>query len=232
MKTRVKTVARYAQEFRSHKELGVRYHPGFNRDPAVDFKSNFPKGHKFSTKDYMSPESHSKRVLGYLKGLAARHRRVFEGDTTMPARKKILFLRQRAKVKRDKLRLTTAKEAREIQNKARTMADAAMDKLGSILNDPLAPAPAQIAAAQVILDRAYGKASQTNINASVDANGKANEITQKELDKRTDDARREVEDVLRKLERITGRTAASKPRKERLKILRVSDRDPDDTTIH
>src|SRR5690349_19090172 len=85
-----------------------------------------------------------------------------------------------AKRERVKLRETVAREQREIQEIARKNAQAAMERLADIVEHSHNETAA-IAAAQVILDRGYGKANQTNINATIDANGKATDVSNKEL---------------------------------------------------
>ena len=88
-------------------------------------------------------------------------------------------------------------EARELQELARTNASAAMKRLVKIIQSDNAPEAAQIAAAQVILDRGYGKASQTNINASINTDGKTAEIDSSELDNRITKALERVEAITR-----------------------------------
>ncbi len=64
----------------------------------------------------------------------------------------------------------------------------------------------------VILDRAYGKASQTSITANV-GNGKASDISAEELDKR-------VERALKRVEDLTNRTPKAGTSKNRPAHLR------------
>lgn len=90
-----------------------------------------------------------------------------------------------------KLKKAIALEAHELQQIARENATMAMQTLAEISANKRAPEATRIAASAVILDRAYGKASQTSITASV-TSGKANEVTGEELAKRIDGALKRV----------------------------------------
>jgi hypothetical protein len=106
-----------------------------------------------------------------------------------------LTLRPEA-MKRNRLKLKAKKavalEAHELQALARENATAAMQTLIEISKNKRAPEATRIAASAVILDRGYGKASQTSITANV-TNGKASDITSDELDKRVTSALKRVE---------------------------------------
>ena len=91
-----------------------------------------------------------------------------------------------------------ALEAHELQQMARENATLAMETLVEISGNKRAPEATRIAASAVILDRAYGKASQTSITARV-TDGKASDITADELDKR-------VTQTLKRVEALTNRT--------------------------
>jgi hypothetical protein len=117
------------------------------------------------------------------------------------------------------LRETVAKEAREIQDMARKFASAAMNRAFSVLADPTAADTAVLQAADLILNRAYGKPNQTNTNLNVDANGKISEVSGAELNKRIAEALKRVED-------ITGRERQAPARKKQPADLRKLDRDP------
>jgi hypothetical protein len=101
-------------------------------------------------------------------------------------------------MKRKRLRLKEKKaialEAHELQQMARENATAAMETLAEISKSKRAPEATRIAASAVILDRAYGKASQTSITANV-TNGKTSEIDGNELSKRIDHALKRVADL-------------------------------------
>lgn len=121
---------------------------------------------------------------------------------------------------RVRLRETVAREAREIQDFARKHATAAMERMAYIVNNPASPENAQIAAAAVILDRAYGRPTQTNTNLNIDANGKPTEVSTSELDRRIDEA-------LRAVEALTGRARKAAKGKEQPADLRERNRNPD-----
>ena len=121
---------------------------------------------------------------------------------------------------RVRLRETVAREARDIQDMARRHATAAMERMAHIVNNPHSPENAQIAAAAVILDRAYGRPNQTNTNVNVDANGKPKEVSGSELDRR-------IEEALRAVETLTGRARKEAKGQEQPADLRERNRNPD-----
>ena len=177
----------------------------------------FREGNQYALAKTMNPESHKKRMEALYRGWATTAR--IRAGEKLVSKDSI-----RLKEKRQRIRLhtTIAKEAREIQDAARTHAAAVIEKLATIVETSINE-PAIIAASQVLLDRAYGKASQTHINANV--NGKNAEITKSELDSRIDQALKRVED-------ITGRKTEAPKSKERPADIREFDRDPDSSTQH
>lgn len=90
-----------------------------------------------------------------------------------------------------------ALEMHELQQLARESASDAMMALIRIVKDPKSPHPSRIAAASVILDRGYGKSTQVAISANV-TDGKADQITGDELDRRISKALKRVEDITRR----------------------------------
>ena len=88
--------------------------------------------------------------------------------------------------------------------------------MAHIVNNPASPENAQIAAAAVILDRAYGRPNQTNTNLNVDANGKPTEVSTTELD-------RQIAEALRAVEALTGQTRQAPKSKEQPADLRKRD---------
>ena len=128
-------------------------------------------------------------------------------------------INKKPKHPRVRLRETVAKEARDIQDMARRHATAAMERMAHIVNNPASPENAQIAAAAVILDRAYGRPNQTNTNLNVDANGKPTEVSTTELDRR-------ITEALRAVEALTGRARQAPKSKEQPADIRERDRDP------
>lgn len=128
------------------------------------------------------------------------------------------------KRKRARLREHVQAEHREIQTIARTHAVAAMNKMAEIVRDS-DHAASVIAAAQVIFDRAYGKANQTNITANIDANGKPSDVTSTELDAR-------IAETLRRVEGLTGRASEEETGEGGAADICVSDRDPGNSSLH
>ncbi len=99
-------------------------------------------------------------------------------------RKRILLKEKRA----------LALETHELQQLARENANLAMQTLIEICGNPRENASSRIAASAEIFNRAYGKASQTSITASV-TNGKTSDLNATELDKRIGQALKRVEDL-------------------------------------
>lgn len=126
---------------------------------------------------------------------------------------------KRVRRPRIQLRTTIAKEAREIQELARTHASQAMKRMAEIINDPSSPDNIAVAAAEVIFNRAYGKPNQTNTNLNVDANGKSAEVSGPELNKR-------IEEALERVKAITERAAKAPAGKKQPAHLRKLDRNP------
>lgn len=170
------------------------------------------------TPGQMSPEAHVKRMRGMYK--------FWHLQSLKRQGVKVVMKPSHTKVKRKRLRLqeTVAKESREIQELARKNADAAMRRVAEIAKTS-PNETAALAAAALLFDRAYGKANQTNINAHLDANGKATDISQKELDTRIDKA-------LDRIESLTRGAPKAPARQEPLIDLRKLDRDPDGTPLN
>ena len=110
--------------------------------------------------------------------------------------------------------LSIVKEAREIQELARRSAPEALKAIHEIITSEVSADMAKIAAAHLILDRGYGKSTQTNINATVDADAKAKDISAKDLDQR-------IGAALERVERITGRTRPKIKSEKRPSDIRV-----------
>lgn len=203
---------------RLFRELGIPIIKGIPKGlhpyKRVEF---FKKGNNYAAKERMDPEAHERRMAG-LRKTWERHRRTREGEKMGITRRK----RVRIKLK---LRKTIAKEAREIQKIAQEHADRAMERLAEIVNSPSSQDSVAIAAASVILDRAYGKANQTNINANVSADGKPSEITSKDLDTR-------IRAALKRVESIAGGAPKAPKSEERPADVREPDTDPDGATKH
>lgn len=121
----------------------------------------------------------------------SRYRVTYFGLKLKPAWREAAMHRKRVKMKEKK---AIALEAHELQQIARENATLAMTTLVEISGNKRAPEATRIAASSVILDRAYGKASQTSITANV-GNGKTADLTADELDKRVERALKRVEDI-------------------------------------
>lgn len=83
---------------------------------------------------------------------------------------------------------------RELQEACRREVDDILDELRRILKNPDSADSAKLQAAQMMLDRAYGKATQTNVTAQV-TDGKPSEIDDAELNTRIRTALKRVERV-------------------------------------
>jgi hypothetical protein len=114
-------------------------------------------------------------------------------------------------MKRKRLKLLEKKaiqlEAHELQQLARENATAAMQTLIEISLNKRAPEATRIAASAHILDRGYGKASQTSITANV-SNGKTSDLDSTELDKR-------ISSALKRAEELTNRAPKAGTSKKR-----------------
>jgi hypothetical protein len=117
-------------------------------------------------------------------------RRVWWKDPSK-AFKELGLKRKRVKLEAKKAHIL---EAHELQRMARENATLAMETLIEISKDKAAPQATRIAASSVILDRAYGKSSQTSITAKI-TDEKATNIDSTELDTRISRALKRVEDL-------------------------------------
>lgn len=119
-----------------------------------------------------------------------------------PAWKPEKIRRKREKLKWERER---ALEMHELQELARQNARGALETLVEISTNKRAPEAARIAASVSVLDRGYGKASNTTITANV-SNGKAADLTGDELDRRVKQALKRVEDLTRRTPQKTAGT--------------------------
>lgn len=87
-------------------------------------------------------------------------------------------------------------EARDIQDIARQYSLDAMQALADILSNPESADNAKIAAANVILERGYGKAAATNLNINANMNASPKELDSRELDRRS-------AEIISRIERLT-----------------------------
>lgn len=125
---------------------------------------------------------------------------------------------------RVRLKETVAKEAREIQEMARMAADKAMECLVGMIDDPDTRSSDKISAINILLDRAYGKATQTNVNTNIDA-GKEADVSEAELNRR-------IKAALTRVEAITGGAGEAQQSEERPVDVRELDRDTNGSTKH
>lgn len=123
------------------------------------------------------------------------------------------------------LLVNAAKEAREVQQLLKCNMLKGIERLIKIIDSETAPEAAQIAAIGMMMDRAYGKAGQTNLNLNANIDGKAQEASGTELDQR-------IADALKQLESITGRAAEKTQGKRKPAKLRVSNNHSGSTGVH
>lgn len=195
------------------------------RGRLVLIETNLLKpGHKFSTRAHMSPESDARRMAGLFKTWANKYK-LNKGITPMTKKAKIQRGHDTERGFRNKVRLTVAKEAREVQEMARRSAAQAMEIARAIMADPLERASDRLAAVNFITERAYGKATQTNVNAQVDTNGDKKAVSAKELDQR-------IEKAIRGVEELTGRAGKPNPSPDRSTHVRKRHRHTSGSTVH
>ena len=190
-----------------------------NRQVGPSPGLEFPKGNKLAAAENLTPKAHSRRMRALFKGWVTKAR-IRKGEKVMTFRHK----RKARKRKRLRLKETIAKEMRDIQEFARKRAIPAMQKVDEIIANSLNETTV-LQAVQILMERGYGKASQTNINANVSGDGKATEIGAKELNDRIAKALQRVEELSR------GKKQAP-PRPQRSVDLRKLDRDPNSTPLN
>lgn len=86
-------------------------------------------------------------------------------------------------------------EQREMVDLARQKARRAMEVYDEIMDSETSADTAKLQAANAVLDRAFGKATQTNVNTNVNADGKPSEIDYRELNTRIDNALKRIEEA-------------------------------------
>lgn len=105
--------------------------------------------------------------------------------------------------KRSPESLKIATDFKQIQDMAKQFAPECMKALASVVTSDVSSDLAKISASQAILDRAYGKALQTSVSATVNGNGEAKDLDAAELDRRVAAAVTRVESLAsRKREKI------------------------------
>lgn len=104
--------------------------------------------------------------------------------------------RNKVKIKDEKRAYRRAARTHlEIQEKVREHAEEAINVLVEIMRSGESLETTKLQAIQMLLDRGYGKASQTNINANLDADAKPSQISTTDLTKRINEAIERVERV-------------------------------------
>lgn len=164
----------------------------FKAKPGRPFGTPMSQKQLNALRRYAVPKGEALNPYGrYGDSFRSRYRITYHGLKIRPAYREEAMKRKRVRLKE---KAKVALEAHELQQIARQNATLAMQTLVEISGNPRAPEATRIAASAVILDRAYGKASQTSITASV-TNGKASDIDGPELNKRIDRALKRVEAI-------------------------------------
>jgi hypothetical protein len=109
---------------------------------------------------------------------------------------------------RTKIEEQIVRDAREIKELAARHAPDAVKIIAEIMINPRSLDAVRLAAANALIDRGYGKATQTSVTATVNADGKPSEIDDKSLDER-------INSALTRIERVAGGAAKPPPRKKR-----------------
>lgn len=178
------------------------------------------KGNKLAAKENLTEEQHARRMGGLMqawKNSALRNK----GQMVMSYKAKKKANAAKRKTKRERV----AMEFRQVQDEMRKNTPDALKTIHDILTNPVSRDADRLAAAQVILDRAYGKANQTNTNINVDANGNPTEVSDQELDAR-------IKSTLERVESLTRGAPKAEERKEQPADLRERDRDTGGSTLH
>lgn len=201
-------------------KLPKAFNTSLEKKAGHSVNSPFVPGNQLSTLENMPKEAHERRMAAMYKGWKTK---VLQSKGV-----KVVTKKQKENIeirKRVKLRETIIREAREIQDMARMAAAEAMDCLIAIMKDPDSRPNDRLNAVNILLDRAYGKATQTNVNANVDANGKESDISTAELQRR-------VEAALNRIEAVAGGTGEEGESQDRPADVCEYDRDPDSSTKH
>jgi len=86
-----------------------------------------------------------------------------------------------------------AMESRDLQDLCRQFTLKATETLIEILDNPDASDGSKLKAIEMLWDRGYGKAAQTQVNINANADAKPSELDAQSLDRRIDDALNRVE---------------------------------------
>jgi hypothetical protein len=181
------------------------------------------KGNRCAAKENMSEDSHKRRMAGLFKTWGQRFRKD-KGLKKIGGAEMEKKSRAREREQRKIAKLTVAKEARQVQDDARQTATAAFEVIKDVMMNAERDSD-KLTAANIVLERAYGKATQINVNDNVNRNGNKEEVSAAELDKR-------IEEAIRGVEELTG--GATKPPKgsQRPVNLRQRNRNSGRTVVH
>jgi hypothetical protein len=173
----------------------------------------------------MSEDANKRRMAGLFKTWGQEWRKSRglkpKGDADMPLGK---YTAAKERERRRKVRLTVAKEAREVQDMARQTAVQALEVIKDVLMNGERDSD-KLSAANIVLERAYGKSTQINVNDNVNRNGTKEEVSSAELDKR-------IETALGRVEELAGRKAKPAKGAHRPVNLRQRNRNTDRSTVH
>jgi len=131
---------------------------------------------------------------GFIAGDPASRLRILKGNMT---RAKRLSQEHSKQAKRRAEAKAFAMEIRDVQELAKRSMKAGLDRVNKIIADEKSQDHTALACVAFLADRAYGKAVQPNLNASVNENGSPNEISDAELAKR-------IDETLSRINAITG----------------------------
>lgn len=180
-------------------------------------------GNRAAAIENISAEAQKRRVAGMMRSWASHYKRR-KGIESVGKHQKRQIIKDLARGKRQKIRETVARELRDIQDIARRNAVGAMEVAKEIMANSDKDSD-RLAAANLILERAYGKATQTNVNANVNANGSAKEVTAEELNER-------VGKALSRVEELTGRSTKPAPSQNGPAHVRQRHRNTGGTSVH
>ena len=172
-------------------------------------------GVKLALKENMTENQHNRRMAGLFKTWSHWNKK--RRGEYMPMKKKHSRRLPQAEIL----------EARQVQELSRMAAKDVVDMYIKMVKgeDKTARAADRIAAGKELMERGYGKSISTHTNVHVDANGKLNEVSRKELITR-------VEESLKTVEGLTSRAKEKRDRKEPSADVRQRDGDPGGSTVH
>lgn len=179
------------------------------------------RGNQISKAENLTEEANDKRLKAMIKGWRTKAKMQHGEKVVVKVQHKRKFMQR----KRRRLNETIAKEVREIQEIARMNASSAMDRLVDIINREDSRDSDAISAIGELLNRAYGKSTQTNVNANINDNGKETEASSRELDSR-------INKALQRIETITGGAREAPKSVEGPPDVRLRNRNPRGPTLN